>query len=291
MRNDFTYYDLNLGRMSKDIGLLFPNWDGKETLAVLSPHDDDALLGAGYAMLAALSEGAEVYIFIFCNGCAGYSTIEEKDSIVEIRKEETREAYVRLGIDEDHILRLDYDDFSVAPYLGWHLPGGTEGTLAQSLPKLREIDTTRLLIPNGYREHLDHTAVHQVGAFDGPQVGDPILVDWGETEPITSFLEYAVWGDFSPEDALTSGRKTTLRGNRVVEANSAIEQRIRDTIQRFQSQQDIIEGLIAHREQRRFQSGHIEIYLDFDPRPSLNYSPYKEHLESFKREGWLRDAL
>lgn len=42
--------------------LLFPGWEAEdEHVAVISPHDDDGLLGAGYAILAALANEAEVY--------------------------------------------------------------------------------------------------------------------------------------------------------------------------------------------------------------------------------------
>ena len=47
--------------------VLFPDWrPGDERVCVYSPHDDDAILGAGYAMRAALDAGAEVYIVIVC---------------------------------------------------------------------------------------------------------------------------------------------------------------------------------------------------------------------------------
>lgn len=42
--------------------LLFPGWEAEdEHVAVISAHDDDGLLGAGYAILAVLANEAEVY--------------------------------------------------------------------------------------------------------------------------------------------------------------------------------------------------------------------------------------
>ena len=47
----FSYYDLQRQRRSKDINLVFPDWkEGDERVVVLCPHDDDGLLGAGYAV-------------------------------------------------------------------------------------------------------------------------------------------------------------------------------------------------------------------------------------------------
>lgn len=281
-RSYFRYYDLNRRIKCENIDILFPSWGKEETLAIFSPHDDDAILGAGYAMLASLSANAEVYVFIFCDGCGGYSLPKQKDSIVRIREEESTKAYAQLGIDEDHIFRLGYHDYSVTPYLGWKLPSGVEGTLMDTLPRLREINATRLLIPNGYREHIDHTAVSQVGVYDGPQVGDPVLADLGEANPIKSYVEYAVWGDFSPWDSLMNARKTVLRGNRVIAAGDNIEEKIRNSIRQFKSQKDIIRDLIAYRDARRFQNNYIEIYLDLDPRPTLDYKPYKNYLKQIE---------
>ena len=65
------------------IEVLFPDWKkGDERLCVYSPHDDDAIFGAGYAMRAAMDDGAEVFVIIVCSGGCGYSTPEEKDTIV-----------------------------------------------------------------------------------------------------------------------------------------------------------------------------------------------------------------
>ena len=79
----FTYCDTNTGAVTQDINLLFPDFGKGEVLAVMSPHDDDAIIGAGYAMLAAQQAGADVYVVIFCRGDAGYSTVEEKETIYQ----------------------------------------------------------------------------------------------------------------------------------------------------------------------------------------------------------------
>ena len=106
----FTYCNTDTKAVSKDIGVLFPGFGENEVLAVMSPHDDDAILGAGYAMLAAQQAGAEVYVVIFCRGDAGYSTVAEKASIEEVRTRETFDCYAHLGVPADHILRMNFPD-------------------------------------------------------------------------------------------------------------------------------------------------------------------------------------
>lgn len=197
-----------------------------------------------------------------------------------------------LGLEEENLIRFDYPDFSVASYLGLKLSGVPEsaekGTMYKTLSKLRELEITRLLVPNGYREHIDHAAVNGAGTYDGPQVGDPVLVDWGRSEPIRSYLEYAVWGDFSPEGALVAGRDESLRANRILSAKESVERKIRAGIGQFESQRDIIKGLVEAREARRLKGEegaadrYVELYRKFDPRPSLDYGPYIRYLKRLK---------
>lgn len=281
----FTFYDLRARVRSTDISLLFSGWEqGAERVAVLSPHDDDGVLGAGYALLAAQAFGAEVYVFILCDGRAGYTSLEEKDGIVARRKAEAYSAYGELGVPRERILRFDYPDFSLHPFLGWHLPGGEVGAFARHLRSLRSLGITRLLLPNGYREHIDHEATYRLGAYDAPQAGDPILPDWGRGQKIRSTIVYAVWGDFSPEDALVAGQDTVIRANRAVSATDNIEQLVVRSIRCFKSQGRIIEDLVAGRQQRRnrLRDRSIELYLSFDPRPALSYAPYHGVLEAME---------
>jgi hypothetical protein len=276
LAGDFRYVDFDNRVITPNITTLFPGWvPGDERVMVFCPHDDDGPLGAGYAILAAQANGGEVFIGIFCDGWAGYSTPEEAPTIVARRAAETINAYAHLGIPADHIIRLNYPDFSLWPWLGWHLPGGQTGTMAQTISILRRLRITRLLVPNGYREHIDHEAAYRIGAYDGPQVGDAILAELGLASPIRSFAQYVVWADLSPEDALVKGRPANLRANRAIVAPPAIEDRITRSVLYWESQQQVIAGIMAARRAHRVRDGRaVELYLTFDPRPTLDYTPY-----------------
>lgn len=278
---DFVYYDLRQRGKSESIDLLFPGWrPGDERLAIFTPHDDDGALGAGYLTLAALANGADVYVLVFCDGWAGYSTPAEASTIVERRAKETIEAYTSLGVKEDHILRMGYADFSVLPYIGWNLDSGKKGSTANVVPKLRSLHVTRVVIPNGYREHQDHEAVYRIGAYDGPQVGDAILAEFGRAEPVRSMLQYAVWADLTPEDALVAGQDVRIRANRGIVASDAVEQRVMHALRAWKSQGQVIEGLVGQRAGRRHGNRWLELYIAFDPRPILDYGPYHELIDS-----------
>ena len=277
----FRYYDLRNRAGSRDIALLFPDWrPGDERLLVLSPHDDDALLGAGYALAAAQAHGAAAYVAICCDGSAGYSRVEDRDTIVETRAGESRRAYAHLGLAPEQVIHLGYPDFSLVSYIGWRLSAGREGTLRSILAPLRELRITRLMTPNGYREHSDHEAAYDVGRYDGIQAGDPVLVDWAPLSPITSVLQYAVWGDFSPEDALVHGADPLIRANRAIVADRALEETIAEALGEWHSQQQIIQGLLAARRERACALGLMELYIALDPRPPLRYAPYAPLLQS-----------
>lgn len=272
---EFIYYDLRRKIGVRDINLLFPGWvPGQERLMVLSPHDDDALLGAGYAIAACQANGGTAYVCILCDGRAGYSRVEERDSIVATRQKESMRAYSRLGIDEGRVFFMGYPDFSLVSYVGWKLSSGNEGTMRRVVELLREQGITRLMIPNGYREHSDHEAAYNIGRYDGVQAGDPVAADWGPLTTIKNTLQYSVWADFSPEDALLHGADTRIRANRAIVASYSLEDTIADALAQWESQGQIIRGLLEQRRERDCGLGLLELYIELDPRPKLPFAPY-----------------
>ena len=269
---DFTYIDLNTKKVSDDIAAFFPGWTGKdEKVCVFSPHDDDALIGAGFAMSAAMASGAEVFVFIFCRGNFGYKDASMKDTIENVRQTETSAAYNRMGVPDANIIRFGYSDNETIQNLGYT----PDNKFKDMISALRKNKITRILLPNHYREHTDHLAVHLIGSFGAAQSGDLILVDLGDPQIIRSVAEYSVWADFSPEDALVVGRSASIRANMIIKASESVEQSIRDDISEYRSQTEIIRDLIEPRNTRKTSDGgFIELYRSFDPRPKLDYGPY-----------------
>lgn len=279
----YTYYDTNTKAVSNDIDLIFPGFGKteKEVLAVMSPHDDDAVIGAGYAMLAAKEAGAEVYVVIFCRGDAGYSTVEEKPTIEAVRARETDECYLRMGIPADHVLRMNFPDFSAIGHIGWEKADGEPGDMPVVLRFLREKKVTRVMIPNHYHEHIDHLATYLMTSFDVPQAGDAALVDNGTPHKVLSTLQYSVWADFDPEDSLVAGRTGGVRANRILAVSADVEKEIDVAIEAYVSQDKIIEGLVNSRKERATKDGRfVEPYIIFDCRPKINLAPYVSWVEN-----------
>lgn len=276
----FKYFDVDKKTVNEDINTLFPGFGKDEVLAVMSPHDDDAIIGAGYAMLAAQKAGTEVYVVIFCRGDAGYSTVEEKATIEKVREEETYDCYARMGIDKEHIIRLNFPDFSAIGHVGWEKADGKPGQMPTLLRFLREKKVTRVMVPNHYHEHIDHVAAHIMSSFDTPQAGDSALVDYGTPHAVKSTLEYSVWADLDPENALVSGRASNLRANRILAVSEDVEEKIAECIYAYVSQKEIIRGLVDARSERKTKSKmFVEVYIEFDCRPKISFDPYKEFVD------------
>jgi len=286
-----SFFDVTTKAMGS-LEALFPGWKGAdERVCVYSPHDDDAIIGAGYAMRAAMDAGAEVHVIIACDGACGYSTPEEKDGIVERRRQETLDCYRTFGVPEANVLFLSYPDFSALQYVGRILDPSRGGHFRTTIVELRKRRITRILAPNHYHEHIDHLATFLMAAYDAPQAGDEHSVDWAKPYPVRSVVQYSVWAEMDPEDALVAGRDVRLRGDTVAIADSSVEDRVMDGIRRYPSQVAIIASLVEERKARLLPDGRfIEVYRRFDPRPKFDFNPYKELLAESGIKGKVRNV-
>lgn len=84
-------------------------WHGK-TIIYFSPHEDDDLEGAG-TMATLVKNGNTVYIVLFTNGDKGTHDMEmTSERLAGIRKQEDIAANKILGIPEENIFFLGYED-------------------------------------------------------------------------------------------------------------------------------------------------------------------------------------
>ena len=269
------FFDLNQKCSSQEESLILENWGANEHIVVFSPHDDDAVLGCGYLIRHFTSKKIPVSIVIFCEGDAGYSAPEEKDSIVSRRKEETAACFEKLGVQKENIHYLGVPDFSLFSYSTRYTLDGKKGTFDPLVSLLRKIRATRIFAPNGYLEHQDHEAVYNCGIYDAVQSSDPILADLGEPIQLKSVTVYAVWADFSPIDAMVNGRNTQIRANCGILSDASAEEAVIGAIRCYRSQLAIIDNLIAQRQSRKMGRGWAELYQKMQYRPSLLYSRYQ----------------
>jgi len=82
-----------------------------ERALVICAHPDDEVLGLGGTIKKLTNQGTEVNVVMFANGNEGYSKLEDKDRIVDIRRKEREKVQQLLGI--KHYETYDYNDFAI----------------------------------------------------------------------------------------------------------------------------------------------------------------------------------
>ncbi len=275
---DMKYIDFAAKRKSDSIDLLFPGWSAGESVVVLSPHDDDAALGAGYLIQAVLRSKGRPHVIILCRGDAGYSTPEEKDDIVDRRREESEKAYALLGVPPEDVHHFGFPDLSLMGFVDREVPGGRPGALEGLLKLLRRIKAGRVAFTSPHFENWDHTAAFDLGMYGVPQAGDPILADLGAPHPVRSLLIYSVWGDFEPR-----WRSLGPAADAGILAPGDAEDAVRAALGAFASQARIMAGTVAAaRDRRRSPQGWLELYQRREVRRPIDYGPYFDALKKLR---------
>jgi len=269
------FVDFVAGRRSLRIDLLFPGWKKGENVAFYSPHDDDAALGAGYLIQAVAENGGNPFIFVFCKGDAGYSTVKAKAAIVATRKKEAVRAYGELGVDRRRILWFDVPDFALMDFVG-RKTRRQASLFDKLITLLRKNKISRIVFTSGHFEHWDHTAVFNLGIYTSPQAGDPILADLGRPFPAKTYLAYSVWADFEPPERSDDG----IRAEKGILVELRYEAAVLRALKAFASQGVIMQKTVArHRERRRTGEGFLEVYKDVKLRAPVDYGPYAARLK------------
>jgi len=206
------------------------------TWMFVSPHDDDLCIGAGLLMQAAVQAGVEVQVVIVTDGCLGYCGSEQKDDIIEIRRDETLRSFEVLGIPNDHVNFLGFPDGGLTRFIGRRPAKAGEPTVGEYTGlqnafthSLRDLRPSRVFVPTKMDLHPDHQITHNelmISLFHAsgkiwPELGDPLDV------PLVH--EMAVYCDFPADPNLE-----------IVGDNSAFEVKL-ESIMAYESQLQIAE--------------------------------------------------
>jgi LmbE family N-acetylglucosaminyl deacetylase len=269
------FVDFRARQRSSSIEILFPGWKRGEAVAFLSPHDDDAVLGAGHLVRAVLESGGHPHVLVFCKGDAGYSAQTEKRTIVRTRRKEAISAYGILGVDAHDVHFFNIPDLSLMSSVNRKMPAGA-GVLDRFLRLLRAHLVSRAVFSSPHFENWDHTAVFNLGMYGAPQAGDPVLADLGRPHPVRTCLVYSVWGDFEP----VCGQAGPLRADVGILAGKSEERLVRTSLRAFASQARIMEKTVARqRNGRKGPGGYLELYQRVRVREPIDYRPYFARLE------------
>jgi len=202
----------NERRVGSYLASVSQHWEGnKGRFLMISPHDDDAALGAGLLIQLAKRENVPVHILIVTDGSMGYCSVDEKDSIAEIRRNESFECYQALGVPKKNIVWLGFPDCRLNNYRGRE-PAGPNAPLALKgftglqnafTYHLRKIKPTQCFLPTCNDLHPDHRIIYEeflISLFHAagniwPELGKPLIrVPYVHT--------FAVYCDFAASPTL-----------------------------------------------------------------------------------------
>ncbi|GHT24005.1 hypothetical protein FACS189419_08650 [Planctomycetales bacterium] len=208
------YFDLHTEhgtQTSENPADVWHQWQGEnERWLFLSPHDDDIVCGCGLTFTAAVEMGIDVHAAVIACGRMGYCSLEERNTIKEVRFKETQESFAQLGLSPDRLYQFDYDDGSLTQEIGRRFAADAEHSVSRNTAiaggtglentltwLFRQVRPTRLFIPNRLDLHLDHKAVHYeavISVFHAqgeiwPELGEPLT-------QIPMLYEYAIYSDF-----------------------------------------------------------------------------------------------
>ncbi len=78
---------------------------------IICAHPDDEVLGLGGTIKKLTNQGTEVNVVMFANGNEGYTALDDKERIVEIRRKEREQVQQLLGI--NHYETYSYNDYAI----------------------------------------------------------------------------------------------------------------------------------------------------------------------------------
>jgi len=181
------------------------HWQGeKESFCFVSPHDDDVVLGAGLAIQLAIAEGVPVHVLVVTDGAMGYCSEAEKETIIEIREQETYDSIIALGVPKENIHFLCFPDCQLGLYTGRRVGNGEPSAIAGYTGlqnaftyHLRKIKPTQVFVPTMNDLHPDHKVTNeqlQISLFHAsgdiwPELGAPI-------DAVPAIHELAIYCDF-----------------------------------------------------------------------------------------------
>ena len=178
----------------------------RETWLFVSPHDDDLVIGAGLWIQAAVREGIDVRVLVVTDGRMGYCTLQQRDSIAEIRQRETYESFEILGVGREQIAWVGYPDGGLHTLQGRRKARpddevkpieGYVGLSNAFTYHLRRTRASRVFVPTFSDLHPDHQIVnnevmiclfHAAGAI-WPELGKPLA-------EVPKVYELAIYSDF-----------------------------------------------------------------------------------------------
>ena len=160
------------------------------TVLVISPHDDDGIVGCG-GFVASLPEPPVVVIT--SDGRLGYHSLAERELFTERREREAQTAYGRVGVPPDRIRFLRYPDMSARNYQNWETLDGRPGAYQELFRLVRTVRPSTVFLPSDLDFHPDHKVMAEAGLVACVQARETLMPELGPPVAIAHIYAYQVW--------------------------------------------------------------------------------------------------
>ena len=173
--------------------------ESKETILIFEAHSDDAVIGMGGTILLK-STTQNIVLVTMTKGETGYTSLEEKDTIQERRKNESLATDIFLGVKEHIFLDTPCQDLQ-NNLVNFH----------RVIEIIRKYRPTQIFTHKTPSKHRDHRNCHDLvteawwKASENvlPDLGDPVLVTKLYTFEVTDLFEFPNFifdiGDIEPK--------------------------------------------------------------------------------------------
>lgn len=200
----FTRLENGVKRRTNRLAEVIEGSDSGATWLFVAPHDDDLCIGAGLTMQAARQAGVDVQVLIVTDGCLGYCRAEQRESIVEVRREETYDSFEMLGIARDHVTYINYPDGGLTNYIGRRVAHGGELAISGYVGLqnaftfyLREFRPNCVFVPTPTDLHPDHQITHNELLISLFHASGDIWPELGAPLALPQLFELAIYCDFA----------------------------------------------------------------------------------------------
>jgi len=142
-------------------------------IIVFAPHPDDETLGCGGTVAKRISEGYEVLIVVMTDGKYAFSEVlginsdPSPEELKQIRREEVKRAVKNLGVPEENIIFLDFEDGK--------LKENSKEAEEKVTQILKENCPAETYFPYEKDDHTDHRATNRIIRNSIRKLGLPIL--------------------------------------------------------------------------------------------------------------------
>ncbi|MBA3846379.1 MAG: PIG-L family deacetylase [Planctomycetes bacterium] len=198
-------------------------FDGARRWLVVAPHDDDAVLGMGLAIVAATAGGVQVDVAIVSDGRMGYGTAAERDGIVARRAVETRDSLTRVGVPAERVHWLGFPDSDLPKHQGATADGG----IARALTRvMRQVRPDAVFAPTSADLHPDHRVVASECDIAVFHAAGEIWLELGaQLERVPARWDYAVYCPFPEAPTLLARGDEVAFAAKVAAVEAYVSQR------------------------------------------------------------------